>query len=324
MDKPLFVSYDDTRRLISISDVLEVAEDVFRMHARGSVTGCDPPRFTIRGKRQSIYSHVKGCVLEEVPIMGIRVVGYYVHPDGSGTSAPESTRLVLLIDPKTGSLLAIVDEHWNYSLRTAAAAVVGAKYLANRKSENIGIIGAGNLARTGLMTLREVFPVKLARVTSRRPSSYEKFASEMTSSLGIPVKSCASVEEVCCNSEIILIATTSKKPLVMERWVQPGACVLTLGFDQVEHSLYGKADKLVLDDYELIHALKPVIEEGHMTQEDVYALIHEVVAGSKPGRQRPDERVVIRTGGLVSQDVAVAHRSYLKAIASNATRPLSK
>jgi len=106
---PLFISLEDTRKFISVKDVLEVAEDVFRMHARGTVTWCDPPRFTIHGQQQNIYSHVKGCVLEEIPIMGVRVVAYYIHPDGSGTSAPESTRMVMLIDPKTGSLLAIVD-----------------------------------------------------------------------------------------------------------------------------------------------------------------------------------------------------------------------
>src|SRR5208282_1385415 len=103
----------------------------------------------------------------------------------------------------------------------------------------------------------------------------------------------------------------------------PGACIVTLGVDEVEHTMYGKADKVVLDDREMIKALKPVIQEGYLQENDIYALIHEIVAGAKPGREQPDERVVIRTGGLVSQDIAVAYRAYTKAVASGITRPLS-
>jgi len=131
------------------------------------------------------------------------------------------------------------------------------------------------------------------------------------------------VDEVCRDAGIILIATTAKKPLVMEHWVQPGTCVLTLGVDEVEHTLYSKADKVVVDAHETIHALRPVIEEGHLKESDVYALIHEVVAGLKPGRERSDERIIIRTAGLVSQDVAVAYHAYTKAVASEAARFLS-
>lgn len=320
MPKPLLVTLEDTKRLIGVKDVLEVAEDVFRMQARDTVTWSDPPRLTIHGKQQSIYSFVKSCVLEEVPIMGVRVVAYYIHPDGSGTSSPESTRYVMLIDPKTGRLLAMVDEHWNYSLRTTASAVIGAKYLANHDVDTVGVVGAGNLARAGLRALCEIFPVKRARVTSRRQSSYEKFASEMSNSLHISVEPQVSGEQVCREAGIILIATTAKKPLVKERWVEPGACVLSLGDDEVEHALYGKVDKVVLDTLDVLHSLRTVIEEGHMRNEDVYALIHEVVAGLKPGRERNDERVVIRTEGLVSQDVAVAYRAYTKAVASGSTQ----
>ena len=40
------------------------------------------------------------------------------------------------------------------------------------------------------------------------------------------------------------------------------------------------------------------------SREQLYAEIHELVAGTKPGRERDDERILIHTTGLVSQDVA--------------------
>src|SRR5436305_45090 len=44
-----------------------------------------------------------------------------------------------------------------------------------------------------------------------------------------------------------------------------------------------------------------------------YAEIHEVAAGQKPGRTRADERILIHTTGLVSQDVALAHYLFTRA-----------
>src|SRR4029077_12722556 len=81
---PLFIPVEQTQTLLSVHDALEITEEVFRMYAREEITPCEPPRFTMHGKTEPIYSHVKGCVLEAVPIMGVRVVGYYVHPNGSG------------------------------------------------------------------------------------------------------------------------------------------------------------------------------------------------------------------------------------------------
>ena len=46
------------------------------------------------------------------------------------------------------------------------------------------------------------------------------------------------------------------------------------------------------------------------------AEIHELVAGTKKGRERDDERILIHTTGLVSQDVALAHFLYERALAT--------
>lgn len=320
---PIFISLAETRKLLPVRDVLEITEDVFRMYARGEVTPCDPPRFTIHGKREPVYSHVKGCVLEGVPVMGVRIVGYYVHPDGSGTSAPESTRLVVLTDPRTGRLLAIVDEHWNYSIRTTAAAVVGAKYLARRDSRVVGIVGAGNLARTGLVALAETFPVTHVRVTSRRPPSFERFSKEMSDSLGVPVEARGTVREVCEGADIIFVATTAGTPLVRQAWVAPGTCLVTVGKDEIEHALYGAVDKVVVDDLdEVRHVLRPIVREGLMAEDGIHAAIWEVVAGRKPGRERPDERTLVKTVGLVAQDIAIAHRVYQRAVEMQRGVPL--
>jgi alanine dehydrogenase len=320
---PVFIPLEETKRLLSVRDVLAITENVFRMRARNEITMCAPPRFTIHGRDEPIYSHVKGCVLESVPVMGVRVVAYYIHPDGSGTSAPESTRLVVLTDPRTGRLLAIVDEHWTYSVRTTAAAVVGAKYLARPDSRVVGIVGAGNLARTGLMALCETFPVAEVRVTSRTPTSFERFAREMQEHVGVPVEVRSTIEDVCRGADIIFAATTSRQPLIRREWIASGTCLVTVGNNEIDPALYGAADKLVVDDREdVATALRPVVDAGHMREDAIYAEIWEVVDGRKAGRERAEERTVIKTVGLVAQDVAVAYHVYKQAVATHAGVPL--
>lgn len=320
---PIFVRVEDTKRLVSVRDVLQASEELFMMQARGEVTWCDPPRFTIHGKTENIYSHVKGCVLEPIPVLGVRVVAYHVYPDGSGTSRPENTRLVLLTDPRDGRLLAIIDEHWNYSIRTTAAAVIGAKYLARHDSRTVGIVGAGNLARSGLLALKETFSLTRATVTSRRPDSYQRFAREMSEEVGIPVEPRASIEEACRGADIILVATTARKPLVPAAAVQPGSCLITVGYDEIDHGLYRDADKFVVDERHEVSRSLPALFAGQGEGDGIYAEIQEIVSGKKPGRERPDELTVVKTVGLVSQDVAVAYKTYQKAMAEGCGIPLA-
>ena len=50
------------------------------------------------------------------------------------------------------------------------------------------------------------------------------------------------------------------------------------------------------------------------SREQLYAEIQELVSGKKKGREREDERILIHTTGLVSQDVALAHFLYQRAL----------
>jgi ornithine cyclodeaminase len=65
-----------------------------------------------------------------------------------------------------------------------------------------------------------------------------------------------------------------------------------------------------------------MVESGQFTREQLHAEIQEVIAGTKPGRERGDERILVHTTGIVSQDVAIAWRVYEKAKARGLGIPL--
>ena len=75
-------------------------------------------------------------------------------------------------------------------------------------------------------------------------------------------------------------------------------------------------DKIVIDHWGfnmLSPYFRQIVEAGHLSRETLHAEIWELVAGDKGGRERADERILIHTTGLVSQDVAIAHWIYERA-----------
>ena len=56
-----------------------------------------------------------------------------------------------------------------------------------------------------------------------------------------------------------------------------------------------------------------MVAAGLFSREQLHGEIHELVSGAKKGRERADERILVHTTGLVSQDVALAHFLYQRA-----------
>ncbi len=46
---------------------------------------------------------------------------------------------------------------------------------------------------------------------------------------------------------------------------------------------------------------------GTIRRDQLHAEIHEIVAGTKPGRERAEERILVHTTGLASQDIVICH-----------------
>jgi len=70
----LFVPYRDTLRLLSVGDALKICEQVYRMHANGTVVLSRPPSFKLDvADGFHNHWHVKSVFLKETPATGGRV-----------------------------------------------------------------------------------------------------------------------------------------------------------------------------------------------------------------------------------------------------------
>ena len=94
------------------------------MHARGSVVLSNPQSFKLDvADGFHNHWHVKSVFLKDIPTTGVRIYNYYDDGVRNTVGGLDCTRYIVLSDPQSGEPLAIVDEHWSYAIRSAAAAV---------------------------------------------------------------------------------------------------------------------------------------------------------------------------------------------------------
>jgi ornithine cyclodeaminase len=315
----LFVPYRDTLDLLSIADAMKVCEDVYRMHARGSVVLSAPPSFKLDVAEDfHNHWHVKSVFLKDVPATGVRTYNYYDDGVRNTVGGLGNTRFIILSDPRTGSPLAIVDEHWSYAIRSAAAATLACKWVGPKDPKVLGLVGIGTMGLNSLRCLLTLYRFDEIRCTSRRPQTREAFAEKWSKELGIPVLAKDSIENVVRGADIAVGGTTSGDIVTREPWLKPGATFISLARRELDPAGWSKMDKVVIDSWEfnmLQREFRRMVEGGLFSREQLYGEIEELVAGAKPGRQRDDERILIHTTGLVSQDVALAHFIYRGALA---------
>jgi len=210
----LFVSYQDTLKLLSVEAAMKVCEDVYRMHARGSVVLSKPPSFKLDiGEGFNNHWHVKGTLLKDIPVTGVRMYNYYDDGKRNTVGALDCTRYIVLSDPHTGHALAIVDEHLVYGLRSSAAAVIPCKWLGPVAPKVLGLVGIGAMGTNTMRCLLTQYRFEKILVTSRRPETREAFAAAWSKTLGIPVIAKERIEDVVAKAKA-LRARYSNNPLI--------------------------------------------------------------------------------------------------------------
>jgi alanine dehydrogenase len=310
----LFVSHQDALKLLSLEEAMRICEDVYRMLARGSVVLSKPPSFKLDiAEEFNNHWHVKGVLLRDVPVTGVRLYNYYDDGKRNTVGALDCTRYIVLSDPRTGHALAIVDEHLTYGLRSAAAAVIPCKWVGPVAPKVLGLVGIGSMGTNTMRCLLTLYRFEEIRVTSRRPETREAFAAQWSKELGIPVRTMDTIEDVVRGADIAVGGTTSSEIMTREAWLKPGAVFISLARREFEPTGWAKVDKVVIDTWEMNYLMpffRQMIDSGTFSREQLHGEIHEVVAGSKPGRERADERILVHTTGLVAQDVGLCHYLY--------------
>ena len=261
--------------------------------------------------------------LEELDTSAVKIVN--VHPDNRKKyNLPTVMAVIVLINPENGAPIAIMGGTTVTDMRTGAAGGVAAKYLARKDSKIVGLVGAGAQARTQLMALLEVYKrLEEVRVWSRSKETKQKFVAETEPIYGHLCKITAveTIKEAVEGADIVVTTTPSRQPLIMNTMVSSGTHFNCIGADapgkeELDPAILKRA-KIVVDDWEQAsHSgeINVPLSQGIITKENIWAEIGEIVAGLKPGREKPDEITVFTSTGLAIQDAVTAKIAYDKAI----------
>ncbi|MEM3549617.1 MAG: alanine dehydrogenase [Candidatus Bathyarchaeia archaeon] len=317
----LILTDEEVKSLLSMKEVMDNVELAFKEKAL--------KRVQMPAKIYLFYSKYDGDLrampsyLEELDISAVKVVN--VHPNNKDNYGfPTVMAVIILVDPKTGFPLAIMGGKTITDMRTGAAGGIAARYLARKDSKVLAFIGAGAQARTQLLALLEVYKnIEEVRIWSRSRETIEKFLADMSELHEhlpklLPV---AGVKEAVEGSDIVVTTTPSRRPIVMGYMVSAGVHFNCIGADapgkqELDPEIL-KRSKIVVDDWEQAsHSgeINVTLSQGLITKDDVWAEMGEIVAGLKPGREKPDEITVFTSTGLAIQDAVTAKIAYDKAV----------
>ena len=203
---------------------------------------------------------------------------------------------------------------WVTYARTVAINALAARHLARRDARTLSLIGVGGLGRAALLTFPEVLPrLRKVRAYARHEEHVRAFIEEMDH-LGLTITPAASVQEAVEAADVMVSSPTEfDAPFISASWLKPGslACPLAAGREMGREGLRG-VDRLVVEDAE--HFAARVAQMPGQGPVPIAAELAEIVLGRKPGRERPDERIAVVTGGIGTTDIVLARRAYERAL----------
>ncbi len=309
----MFFTEEDVRSLLPMAEAVARIEEAFRL--LGEKKAVNRPRGRVRLDR--LVLHVMSAGSDALGYAGLKAY----------TTGPSGARFYfLLFDSKTGELKAMMAADSLGQMRTGAATAVATRYLAPPEATRVGIYGSGWQARSQLEALAASREVSQVTVFSREPTLRRAFCSEMTEHLGLPVREAARPEEVAAESSILVTATSSKVPVLLGAWLEPGHHVNAVGSNaanrrEIDEAAVTRADVIAVDSLEQAKLecgdLVGAVEAGKLSWEKVREL-QDIVAGGFT--REPGAVTLFESQGIAIEDVAAAKAVYERGLSQGRGR----
>jgi alanine dehydrogenase len=323
----LLLNGEDIASLLPMDECIEVMADALRALARGE--GVQPLRSVYwmpdRHGALAVMPGMLGLPGDggtQSLIAGVKVLT--VIPDNRLHGEESHQGMVLLFEAERGKPVALLDATALTAIRTAAASAAATRVLAHEDAGDLAILGAGTQGRSHLDAMAAVRTLRRVRVWSRRSESARAFATQEAARTGLAIEPMATAREAVTGADLICTVTAAAEPVLLGEWIAPGAHVNAAGactpktreldgaavararlFTDCRESLLAEAG-----DFLLARA------EGAVTDDHLLGELGEVLAGTLPGRQSPDEITLFKSLGIAAEDLASGWHVYRKALAA--------
>ena len=290
----LYLDEEQVRQHLHMEDLIPAMETALINFSAGKVT--QPVRSGITVEPPGGFFFMMPAFSEG---LGVKIVTFY--PTNAERGIPTHMATIFLVDPETGTPLAIMDGRLITEMRTAAVSAVATKLLAPADAKVLAILGSGVQARSHVQALRLVGDFPEVRVWSQTPAHAQEFAKEIGAKA-------MSAEAAVRDADIVVTATSSQSSVLKGSWLKPGSHVNAIGACRPD---WRELDDEAMGNVVFVDSREGATKESGdviLSKAKIYAEIGEALAGNVPSRG--NETTIFKSLGMAVEDIAAAMLVY--------------
>ena len=317
---PLLLREEDVRAVLTMPDLIAAMRPALVEYSTGRAQ--QPLRTVLTiGDRQSFFASMPAS-LAEPSAAGSKLVT--IFPSNHDRGLPSHLATIILLDPETGALMALLDGRYITEARTAAVSAVSADVLALPDAGVLAILGSGVQARSHLEALRCVRELREVRVWSPTEAHRAAFVRDMEPLAGVPIVAATSPASAVEGADLIVTATASTTALIGAGDVLAGAHICAVGACRPTHcelaaSLVARARTFVDSRIGALAEAGDIVlarEEGAIGADHIAGELGELLAGTVAGRESREQVTLFKSLGMAVEDIAAAHLAWSRARAA--------
>jgi ornithine cyclodeaminase/alanine dehydrogenase-like protein (mu-crystallin family) len=313
---PVLLTEHDVRAVLSMDDLIAAMEGALERFSARAVR--QPLRTVLEAGGHGFYG-VMPAYLETPAALGTKLVSVYHGNPARGLTSHLAT--IVLHDPATGALQAIMDGRYITEARTAAVSAASAKHLAKANARVLAILGTGVQARSHVEALTRVRAFDEIRIWGRTSEHAAALATELAPGLRAHIDAVPSARDAAEGADVIALVTAASEPVLRREWVGDGAHICAVGAcrpnqREMDTALV-KSARVFVDSREgaLAEAGDLVIpmREGAFDDSHIAAELGDVFGGRADGRRSAEEITLFKSLGMAVEDVAAARLAFERA-----------
>ena len=306
----LLLDRDAVAALLTPADVLIAVREAFELHSKRE--GRVFPVIREQLPTGGVFGIKAGDVSAQ-ELLGFKVAGFWPGNRQVGGEPHQAT--VMLIDPRTGRPLCVIDGNTITTVRTGAAGALGLTLLARRDSSSLTVFGTGVQAVSQLSFALEALPqLGEVRYVSFDRKPVAEFEARFASRCNLV---CApDADTAVAASDVVITATPGPGPLFNLDAVRAGTHLNCVGADtrgkrELPQGLLAKA-RVFADD--VVQASQ--LGELQWAADTPSTELGDLVTGKASFSRSVGDITIFDMTGLALQDLTVARQLFQKATAT--------
>ena|SRR3989338_5239557 len=266
-----------------------------------------------------VAMHVPEGVLELMPICDAKYYTYkYVncHPKNPSTGKLTVVATGQLVEIGTGYPLMFSEMTLLTAFRTASTSALATNLMARKDAKILATIGTGSQSEFQVHGQKLVRDIEEVRYFDVDEKAMDKFEQNMANA-GLRLVRCSSAEEAVMGADIITVCTACKAhvDVIKNDWIKGGVHINALGGDtigktELEVSILPRSRVIVeYFDQSLVEGEIQRFSE-HDAKELVHAELHELINGTKTGRDNDKQITLFDSVGIALEDYSALKLTY--------------